>query len=81
MSKGFEKHTTPSVSNVVVDETGKEYQSIRSLAKAIGAPKSSISDKLRCGKSFKYGGHEYRLKSDNIKEQVSELIDSKDIRY
>ena len=50
-----------SVSNEIVNELGQKFPSIRKLAEALHISKKRISNKLRAGEPFVYGGHTYTL--------------------
>lgn len=54
-----------SVSNEIVDEMGVKYPSIRKLAEYLHIGKKRISNKLRNGEPFVYGGHTYMLSNVN----------------
>lgn len=51
----------PSVSNKVYDENGKEFKSIRQLAKYLNVGKDNIIRKFKNGEAYKYNGHTYLL--------------------
>ena len=54
-----------SVSNEIVNELGQKFPSIRKLAEALHISKKRISNKLRAGEPFVYGGHTYTLSGVN----------------
>ena len=54
-----------SVSNEIVNELGQKFPSIRKLAEALHISKKRISNKLRAGEPFVYGGHPYTLSGVN----------------
>ena len=54
-----------SVSNEIVNELGQKFPSIRKLAEALHISKKRISNKLRAGEPFVYGGHTYTLSGGN----------------
>ena len=54
-----------SVSNEIVNELGQKFPSIRKLAEALHISKKRISNKLRAGEPFIYGGHTYTLSGVN----------------
>lgn len=51
----------PSVSNKVYDENGKEFKSIRQLAKYLNVGKGNIIRKFKNGEAYKHNGHTYLL--------------------
>ena len=53
------------VSNEIVNELGQKFPSIRKLAEALHISKKRISNKLRAGEPFVYGGHTYTLSGVN----------------
>lgn len=55
----------PSVSNIIVDETGREFSSVRQLAKYLNISKDNILRRLKRDEPFKYDGHVYGLKNVN----------------
>ncbi len=55
----------PSVGNVIIDETGREFSSVRQLAKHLNINKDCILRRLKRDEPFKYGGHTYGLKNVN----------------
>ena len=55
----------PSVGNVIIDETGREFSSVRQLAKYLNINKDCILRRLKRDEPFKYGGHTYGLKNVN----------------
>lgn len=55
----------PSVGNVIIDETGREFSSVRQLAKHLNISKDCILRRLKRDEPFKYGGHTYGLKNVN----------------
>lgn len=65
-----------SVSNEIVNELGQKFPSIRKLAEALHISKKRISNKLRAGEPFVYGGHTYTLSGvnyvgfDNVNENT-----------
>lgn len=65
-----------SVSNEIVNELGQKFPSIRKLAEALHINKKRISNKLRAGEPFVYGGHTYTLSGinyvgfDNVNENT-----------
>ena len=65
-----------SVSNEIVNELGQKFPSIRKLAEALHISKKRISNKLRAGEPFIYGGHTYTLSGvnyvgfDNVNENT-----------
>ena len=66
----------PNVSNIVIDDNGNEYSSVRKLAKELNVSKSSILKKLRKGLPYVKEGVTYKLKdvnyfNDTKKETVS----------
>ena len=66
-----------SVSNEIVNELGQKFPSIRKLAEALHISKKRISNKLRAGEPFVYGGHTYTLSGvnyvgfDNVNENTA----------
>lgn len=52
----------PSVSNKIIDENGKEFSSVRQLAKYLGINKGRILNKLNKNEPFVYNGHTYMIK-------------------
>lgn len=52
----------PSVSNKIIDENGKEFSSVRQLAKYLGINKGRILNKLNKNEPFVYNGHTYMVK-------------------
>lgn len=54
-----------NVSNEIVNELGQKFPSIRKLAEALHISKKRISNKLRAGEPFVYGGHTYTLSGVN----------------
>ena len=54
-----------SVSNEIVNELGQKFPSIRKLAEALHISKKRISNKLRAGEPFVYGGHTYTISGVN----------------
>ena len=58
-----ENHLKPSVSNKIIDENGKEFNSVRQLAKFLGINKGRILTKLKKNEPFQYNGHTYGLKN------------------
>lgn len=67
-----------SVSNEIVNELGQKFPSIRKLAEALHISKKRISNKLRAGEPFVYGGHTYTLSGVNYVgfEKVNENIET-----
>ena len=67
-----------SVSNEIVNELGQKFPSIRKLAEALHVSKKRISNKLRAGEPFVYGGHTYTLSGVNYVgfENVNENTES-----
>ena len=67
-----------SVSNEIVNELGQKFPSIRKLAEALHISKKRISNKLRAGEPFVYGGHTYTLSGVNYVgfENVNENTES-----
>lgn len=65
-----------SVSNEIINELGQKFPSIRKLAEALHISKKRISNKLRAGEPFVYGGHTYTLSGvnyvgfDNVNENT-----------
>ena len=55
----------PNVSNIVIDDNGNEYSSVRKLAKELNVSKSSILKKLRKGLPYVKEGVTYKLKDVN----------------
>ena len=53
----------PNVSNVIIDSNGKEYSSVRKLAKELGVSKTTILKKLRQGYPYRKDGIIYCLES------------------
>jgi len=59
----FESKIKPSVSNKLVDELGREFNSVRQLAKYLNIGKDRILRKLKKNEPFIYNGHTYGLKN------------------
>lgn len=53
----------PNVSNIVVDENGNRFNSIRSLAKFLNVDKDTISRKFKKGYPYQRNGHTYTLEN------------------
>lgn len=56
----------PNVSNIVVDENGNRFNSIRSLAKFLNVDRDSISKKFKKGNPYQRNGHTYTLENNNF---------------
>lgn len=75
-----------SVSNEIVNELGQKFPSIRKLAEALHISKKRISNKLRAGEPFVYGGHTYTLSGinyvgfDNVNENT-EIEEQTPVEY
>lgn len=60
----------PSVSNKVYDENGKEFKSIRQLAKYLNVNKEGIIKKFKKGENYKHNGHIYSLNNKRLDEEI-----------
>lgn len=56
----------PNVSNIVVDENGNRFNSIRSLAKFLNVDRDAISRKFKKGNPYQRNGHTYTLENNNF---------------
>ena len=59
----MENKIKPSVSNKITDENGKEFNSVRQLAKYLNIDKNRILRKLKRNEPFIHNGHTYGLKN------------------
>lgn len=64
----------PSVSNQIVDESGKVYRSLRELSKHINKSRTWITHKFSKSNSFTYGGHTYCLTGINGSKNPKKTI-------
>lgn len=69
----------PNVSNVVVSDTGKEFSSVRQLAKYLGVGKTTILKRLNRNEPFVYNGHSYYLKNHGGTYSASVSLDTEPV--
>lgn len=68
--------TKPSVSNKIVDNKGREFSSIRKLAKFLGVGKETIASRLRRGEPYIFGRGVYRLATENVTDEVKQQVEN-----